>query len=73
MRYSRLYQATIAPLLRILVELLGGVRGVLRHGPISVEELAVRKLAGNAVELAGSLAMGWSPLGHRLDAPEDHA
>ncbi|HEX2185140.1 MAG TPA: hypothetical protein VHN78_06515, partial [Chloroflexota bacterium] len=61
-RRSRLYQATVARLLRITTEMVGGVRGVYREEEIPVRELAVRKLAGNALELAGFLAVGWSPV-----------
>jgi hypothetical protein len=61
-RRSRLYQATVARGLRLLVELLGGVSGVFRQEPLSARNLAMRKLAGNAVELTGFLAMGWSPV-----------
>lgn len=61
-RGSRLYQATVARLLRILVELVGGVEGVYPAEAISVRELMARKTAGNVVEAASILAMGWSPL-----------
>lgn len=62
LRRSRLYQATVARMLRITVELIGGVQDVFPEEEVSVEELAVRKAAGNVVELAGVLAVGWSPL-----------
>ena len=61
-RESKLYQATVGRLLRIVVELVGGVMGVFARDDVPVRELAVRKLAGNAVELAGFLAFGWSPV-----------
>lgn len=61
-RGSRLYQATVARLLRIMVELVGGVRGVYPAEAMSVRELTTRKAAGNVVELASILAVGWSPL-----------
>jgi hypothetical protein len=61
-RRSYLYQATISRILRLIVELVGGVAGVFRNEPISARDLAVRKLAGNAVEVAGVIAMGWSPV-----------
>jgi hypothetical protein len=61
-RHSRLYQATVARLLRLVVELLGGVAGVFDGDPTPVRELAARKLAGNALELAGFLAFGLSPV-----------
>lgn len=61
-RRSRLYQATVERLLRITVELVGDVRGVYTAEKMPVEELAVRKVAGNVFELASFLAVGWSPL-----------
>ena len=61
-RRSKLYEATIARVLRIAVELLGDVRGVYPDAPMTVEELTVRKAAGNVVELASFLVAGWSPL-----------
>ncbi len=62
LRRSRLYQAIVAALLRITVELVGGVTGVLPPDDIGVEELAVRKATGSVIELASFLAVGWSPL-----------
>jgi len=62
LRRSRLYQAIVAALLRITVELVGGVTGVLPPDDVGVEELAVRKAAGSVIELASFLAVGWSPL-----------
>ena len=61
-RRSKLYQATVERLLRITVELVGDVRGVYRAEKMPVEELAVRKAAGNVFELASVLAVGFSPL-----------
>ena len=61
-RRSRLYQAIVATLLRITVELVGGVTGVLPPDDVNVEELAVRKAAGSVIEFASFLAVGWSPL-----------
>jgi len=61
-RESKLYQATINRMLRVLVELVGDVKGVYPNEVMPVGELAKRKLAGNAVELASVLAVGWSPL-----------
>ncbi len=60
-RRSRLYQATVARVLRITVELVGGVTDVYALD-VSVQELAARKAAGNVIELASVLAVGWSPL-----------
>lgn len=62
MRRSRLYQSTVGRLLRILVEGVGGVRGAFPPEAITVGELFKRKTAGNAVELASFLAVGWSPI-----------
>jgi len=65
-RRSRLYEATAKNLLRIAVELVGGVERP--HDAIASEyerspgRLAVRKGAGNAVELGSILAFGFSPL-----------
>lgn len=65
-RRSRLYEATAKNLLRITVELVGGVERP--HDAIASEyerspgRLAVRKGAGNAVELGSILAFGFSPL-----------
>lgn len=61
-RHSRLYQATIGRLLRIIVELVGGVEGVAASDDIPVKQLAIRKAAGNVIELASVIAAGWSPL-----------
>jgi hypothetical protein len=62
LRRSRLYQATVGRLLRILIEGVGGVRGAFPAEPLSVNELVIRKAAGNVVELASFLAVGWSPI-----------
>jgi hypothetical protein len=64
-RFSRLYEATAKNLLRITVELVGGVAAA---APTSNEvepdpgRLAVRKTAGNVVELSSIAAFGFSPL-----------
>jgi len=62
LRRSRLYRAIVAALLRIMVELIGGVTDVLPPDDVGVEELAARKAAGSVIELASFLAVGWSPL-----------
>ena len=62
LRRSRFYQATVARLLRIIVELVGGVPGTFPAEAMSVRELAARKAAGNAVELVSFVAVGWSPV-----------
>ena len=65
-RKSRFYEATAKNLLRITVELVGGVErdadavaGELEKSP---KKLAVRKAGGNVVELGSILAFGFSPL-----------
>ena len=62
LRGSRFYQATIERLLRIVIELLGGVEGAFPPEEMSIRELALRKAAGNAVELVTFAAVGWSPV-----------
>ncbi len=61
-RRSRLYQAVVGRLLRITIELVGGVKGVYPAEEMPVRELLVRKTAGNVVELSSFLAVGWSPV-----------
>jgi hypothetical protein len=61
-RRSKLYQAIVGRLLRITVELVGGVKGVYPAQEMPVRELLVRKTAGNVVELSSFLAVGWSPV-----------
>jgi hypothetical protein len=64
-RRSRLYEATAKNLLRVTIELLGGVEA---RAPVEHEhepdprKLAVRKGAGNVVELGSIAAFGFSPL-----------
>ena len=64
-RSSRLYEATARNLLRVTIELVGGVQP---HAPAEDEvepdpgRLAVRKGAGNVVELGSIAAFGFSPL-----------
>jgi aconitate hydratase len=65
-RRSRLYEATAKNLLRIAVELVGGVERAAHEVAGEVEtsprKLAVRKAGGNVVELGSILAFGFSPL-----------
>jgi hypothetical protein len=62
-RRSRFYEATAANLLRISVELVGGVqRAEGTVSEISPRDIAVRKGAGNVVELGSIAAFGFSPL-----------
>ena len=65
-RKSRFYEATAKNLLRITVELVGGVEREAEAVTGEVEQsprrLAVRKAGGNVVELGSILAFGFSPL-----------
>jgi hypothetical protein len=63
-RRSRLYEVSAKNLLRILVEGVGAVEGSSTEEPkaAGASELAVRKGAGNVVELGSILAFGFSPL-----------
>lgn len=65
-RKSRFYEATAKNLLRITVELVGGVERpaeiVAEEHESSPKRLAVRKAGGNALELGSILAFGFSPL-----------
>ena len=63
-RRSRLYEATAKNMLRITIELVGGVAGASTEEPDEpgAGELAKRKAAGNVVELSSIAAVGFSPL-----------
>ncbi len=61
-RRSRLYQAIVGRLLRLTIELAGGVEGVYPTEEMPVRELLVRKSAGNVIEFSSFLAVGWSPV-----------
>jgi hypothetical protein len=65
-RKSRFYEATAKNLLRITVELVGGVErapeAVADEHESSPKKLAVRKAGGNVMELGSILAFGFSPL-----------
>ena len=63
-RVSRLYEVSAKNLLRILVEGVGAVEGSSTADPNApaAGEIAVRKGAGNVVELGSFLAFGFSPL-----------
>jgi hypothetical protein len=63
-RRSRLYEVSAKNLLRILVEGVGAVEGssTAEAKAPDASELAVRKGAGNVVELGSILAFGFSPL-----------
>jgi hypothetical protein len=61
-RRSRFYQAVVGRLLRITIELVGGVEGVFPTEEMQARELLARKTAGNVVEIGSFLAVGWSPV-----------
>jgi hypothetical protein len=63
-RRSRLYEATAKNLLRVAIELVGGVKGApsAEEGAEAAGRVAVRKGAGNVVELGSIAAFGFSPL-----------
>jgi hypothetical protein len=63
-RRSRLYEASAKNALRIAIELVGGVESAPTAEPeaIAPRRLAVRKGAGNVVELGSIVAFGFSPL-----------
>jgi hypothetical protein len=60
-RRSRFYEATAKNLLRVAIELVGGVERPPSAEP-SARELAKRKGAGNVIELGSIAAFGFSPL-----------
>ena len=63
-RRSRLYEASAKNLLRVAIELVGGVEGASTVEPEAPApgQLAMRKGAGNVVELGSIAAFGFSPL-----------
>src|SRR5918993_4965937 len=61
-RRSRFYQAVVGRLLRITIELVGGVEGVFPTEEMQARELLARKTAGNVVEIGSFLAVGGSPV-----------
>ena len=62
-RRSRLYEATAKNLLRVAIELVGGVEGSpVGDSEAGALEIAKRKGAGNVVELGSIAAFGFSPL-----------
>lgn len=62
LRGTRLYRAIVGGLLRIMVEFIGGAKGLLPQEEVTAKELAFRKAAGTGIELVGLLTIGWSPL-----------
>jgi hypothetical protein len=63
-RRSRLYEASAKNLLRMSIELVGRVERAAAHEAeeLAAKELAIRKGAGNVVELGSIAAFGFSPL-----------
>jgi hypothetical protein len=61
-RRSRLYEATAKNMLRIAIELVGAVERPQEEDAPEADELAKRKVAGNALELGSIAAFGFSPL-----------
>ena len=63
-RRSRLYEASAKNALRIAVELVGGVAPAAgaEPGALGAGDVAVKKAAGNIVELGSIAAFGFSPL-----------
>ena len=61
-RRSRLYEATAKNLLRVAIELVGGVVNAPGREETPAGQLAVQKGAGNLVELGSIAAFGFSPL-----------
>jgi hypothetical protein len=62
-RRSRFYEATAKNLLRVMIELVGGVEGApTADSDAGALEIAKRKGAGNVVELGSIAAFGFSPL-----------
>ncbi len=61
-RRSRFYEATAKNVLRIAIELVGGVESRPEPAVPPAGELAKRKAAGNVVEFGSIAAFGFSPL-----------
>ena len=64
-RRSRLYEATAKNLLRVSIEVVGGVEappGTADEYEPNATRLVIRKTAGNVVELGSIAAFGFSPL-----------
>jgi hypothetical protein len=64
-RRSRLYEATAKNLLRVAIEVVGGVEApaaVVDEYEPDAKKLMIRKGAGNVVEIGSIAAFGFSPL-----------
>lgn len=62
LRRTRLYQSVVGRSLRVAIELIGGVGGVLPPENVEAGELALRKTLGGGIEMASILAVGLSPV-----------
>ena len=62
LRRSRFYEGLVVGTLRIAIELVGGMRGVLPSDDMGIQEFTMRKAAGTGIEMAGFLTIGWSPI-----------
>jgi hypothetical protein len=62
LRRSRFYQGLVVGTLRIAIELVGGLSGVLPSDEMDLGEFTMRKAAGTGIEMAGILTFGWSPI-----------
>ena len=62
LRRSRFYEGFVVGTLRIAIELVGGMRGVLPADDMGIQEFTMRKAAGTGIEMAGFLTIGWSPI-----------
>jgi hypothetical protein len=62
MRRSRFYQGLVVGTLRIAIELVGGVSGVMPSDDMDLREFTMRKAAGTGIEMVGFLTIGWSPI-----------
>lgn len=61
-RQTKIYQATIERLFRIVIEFFGGVEGVFEADEVEGKSLLYRKTTGNVAELAGLVSLGYSPI-----------
>jgi hypothetical protein len=61
-RQSRVYEATAKNVLRVTIELVGGVEQEAQADQPSAGKLALRKGAGNVFEFGSIAAFGFSPL-----------
>ncbi|MEZ5404381.1 MAG: hypothetical protein R2729_32170 [Bryobacteraceae bacterium] len=61
-RRTRLYQNLVENTLRFLIEQVGEVRGTYPDGTPLSEDFAIRRAAGNGIEMAGIVAFRASPV-----------